>query len=512
MTIALEIFPSVPSSGYSIHRKPTFASIVRTPPSGREVTEIQNLYPLWEFELPYEILREQSLNSAPFAPVSGFHELTQISEFWMRRNGQYGAFIYLDPDDNTRVGQTIGTGDGTTSTFVMVRTWGSGLLQLTEPVGVVDVRIGVTLNIYLNGVLLSQPGNWWISSKDLRTLSFTTPPGNGVVITADFSYFYYCRFIEDVIDLEEFMTGRWTLKSLKFRSIPSGDNFISIPNQDNTITTDQRRKLYFELTATSIGNRQGGETAALMFGFANLSSFLTIVPGRTDANATTIKVNGSDYNRYGTVVVALQPTGVDGDVYGVAVDLDAGAFWVKNITQATGYLPDNNATPTGTGYRIDGILGNLYVVFAAANQAALHAGSFKPTTVTINDGSSAFTGVVPPGYLPINVRGSFSWNPSDTVPLSQTAAGPITVTLSVTLSNVNNTASITHSGSTVVRTWVQAAWPPGTRVADFQTGNFLSSIYYTEVQHSAGELNGPVSNGSWYSANVGIRSVGFIAR
>jgi hypothetical protein len=34
----------------------------------------------------------------------------------------------------------------------------------------------------------------------------------------DYSYYYYCRFIEDIQDFEQFMHHMWTLQSCKFRS------------------------------------------------------------------------------------------------------------------------------------------------------------------------------------------------------------------------------------------------------------------------------------------------------
>jgi len=39
------------------------------------------------------------------------------------------------------------------------------------------------------------------------------------VISADFSYGFLCRFLEDTLDFEEFMDNLWSLKSLKFRQV-----------------------------------------------------------------------------------------------------------------------------------------------------------------------------------------------------------------------------------------------------------------------------------------------------
>jgi hypothetical protein len=129
----------------------------------------------------------------------------------------------------------------------MKRTWGTGAYAFLEPVGIVDVREGATLNVYLNGTLVPQAGNWWIDS-DLRTLKFAYVIGAGQTITADFSFFYFCRFLDDELPLEEFFQGYWSIKSLRFRSTvadpspPAGSIFApgyTIPNQDNDLITPQ---------------------------------------------------------------------------------------------------------------------------------------------------------------------------------------------------------------------------------------------------------------------------------
>lgn len=233
--LLLPLFPSEALAGYSAHKRPTFASLVQSPVSGREVTNSEQIYPLWEFELPFEILRDQSQNQTPFAATLGYTDLQTLSGFWVQAGAQFGSFIYQDLTDYSRTDQIIGTGDGATSSFPLVRTFGTPPLALVEPIGAIDVRIGKTVNVYLNGIPLSQTGNWWIGDE-LRTIRFTTPPGGGVVITMDFDFFYLCRFIEDSLELEEFMTGRWTIKRLRFRSTRRGPTSATIIDIDSTKT------------------------------------------------------------------------------------------------------------------------------------------------------------------------------------------------------------------------------------------------------------------------------------
>jgi len=70
-------------------------------------------------------------------------------------------------------------------------------------------------NIYLNGIL--QASGWTLVQPN--TLVFTTAPGSGIAITADFSYGFLCRFLDDQEDFENIMSGLWKIDSLKFRSV-----------------------------------------------------------------------------------------------------------------------------------------------------------------------------------------------------------------------------------------------------------------------------------------------------
>jgi hypothetical protein len=54
--------------------------------------------------------------------------------------------------------------------------------------------------------------------RGLATLAIA--PALGTQVTADFSYYYRCRFLEDdLADLEEFLYQYWALSSLKFESV-----------------------------------------------------------------------------------------------------------------------------------------------------------------------------------------------------------------------------------------------------------------------------------------------------
>jgi hypothetical protein len=206
----IPVFPALPQ-GYPFKIAPGFETVEGTTKSLREMRTPQRTLPLWDFEILFEELRDQGQNETPFAPFAGFTQFEQLVQLWLMMYGQMGNFAFNCPYDNSRTMQAIGTGDGTTTTFTIVRTWGYGGVTFTEPVGLPNVITAV----YLNGSELTSP--FW--STDRNKIIFNTAPAAGVAITMTFSYYYVCRFVEDEQDFEEFSRGRWTLPSLKFQSV-----------------------------------------------------------------------------------------------------------------------------------------------------------------------------------------------------------------------------------------------------------------------------------------------------
>lgn len=198
--------PSLPGLAWSRHKTPGFATRVASHVSGREVRVALMSYPLYEFEAVYNGLTS---SAATFAGL-GASSLQSLMGFFLQLQGQFGTFLYTDPDDNMVTSQVFATGDGSTVTFAMMRALGGFL----EPVGWVT-SIG---NVYLNGV--AQSGSSYALTPP-NSLAFTAAPGAGVTVSADFSYAFNCRFLNDHMDFEEFMANLWKLDSMKFRSVKS---------------------------------------------------------------------------------------------------------------------------------------------------------------------------------------------------------------------------------------------------------------------------------------------------
>jgi len=102
--------------------------------------------------------------------------------------------------------QAIATGDGSTTSFTLTRSIGG----FTEPVSYATAVSGVTVA----GVSTSA---WTLSAPN--TIVFSSAPANGAAIVANVSFAFQCRMLDDQLDFENFMSGLWSNKSIKFRQI-----------------------------------------------------------------------------------------------------------------------------------------------------------------------------------------------------------------------------------------------------------------------------------------------------
>jgi len=201
--------PNLAGLSWSRHKKPGFSTRIARHASGREVRVALYEYPLYEFEAVYNGLTSYL---SPTGGTSGLgaSSLQSLMGFFLELQGQFGTFLYTDPDDNAVTGQVFATGNGSITSFTMMRSLGGFL----EPVGWVTSIAAV----YLNGTPQSSSG---YSFAAPNSLVFRSAPGAGVTLSADFSYAFNCRFLDDQMNFEEFMSNLWKLESMKFRSVKS---------------------------------------------------------------------------------------------------------------------------------------------------------------------------------------------------------------------------------------------------------------------------------------------------
>jgi hypothetical protein len=194
-------FPTLPGQGWSVHKKPTFSTRVAPHVSGREVRVGLYAHALYEFELTFD-----GLDSSGAFPGLQMQSLQSLMGLFLTCQGQLNPFLYVDPTDNAATAQAIATGNGTTTTFTLNRSIGG----YAEPVSYATAISSVTLNGVGTGAYTFTAPN---------TITFSTAPGAGVAIAWTGSFAFQCRFIDDQQDFENFMSGLWGNKSVKFRSI-----------------------------------------------------------------------------------------------------------------------------------------------------------------------------------------------------------------------------------------------------------------------------------------------------
>ncbi|MFC3119874.1 DUF2460 domain-containing protein [Jhaorihella thermophila] len=131
-------------------------------------------------------------------------DLAAVVEFFEARNGRLYGFRFKDWADYksclpsqtpSATDQAIGTGDGTTTAFQLVKRYTSGgqtwVRTITKPV------VG-SVTVAVDGV--EQAGGW---SVDTTTglVTFTTAPASGATITAGFEFDVPVRFDTDTLDV-----------------------------------------------------------------------------------------------------------------------------------------------------------------------------------------------------------------------------------------------------------------------------------------------------------------------
>ncbi|HKR18643.1 MAG TPA: DUF2460 domain-containing protein [Stellaceae bacterium] len=193
------LFPALAGLGWSVKRSPVWKTRAQQAISGKETRLADWSYPAWHWALTFDFLRATP-SAAEFQSLAGFFN---------QRQGAFGTFLYADADDNAVTGQSLGAGDGATVSFQLVRAFGGFIEPVLAP--------NVVSAVYLAGVVQS-PSAYSVNPTT-GLLTFTAAPASGAAITADFSYYFRCRFAEDTVDFEKFMATLYRAQKLAFISL-----------------------------------------------------------------------------------------------------------------------------------------------------------------------------------------------------------------------------------------------------------------------------------------------------
>lgn len=195
------VFPALPGLGWNVKRTEIWKTRVQEAVSGKEVRIADWSFPRRQWELTFDFLR-----SAP-----SFAEWQSLVGFFNQRQGIFDSWLYSDADDNSVTDQPLGTGDGATTAYQLVRALGGYVEPIIAPNAIASVKIA--------GVV--QSGGSYSVNGNTGQLAFTTAPASGAAITASFTYYFRCRFFGDSMDFEKFMSQLWLAKAVKFVSLKS---------------------------------------------------------------------------------------------------------------------------------------------------------------------------------------------------------------------------------------------------------------------------------------------------
>lgn len=166
---------------------PQFKTSVVSVDSGVEDRASSWLAPLWKFKL------SRVLHSA--------EDNDLLRAFFMLRKGKGVGFRFKDWSDFSATAQSLGSGNGSKTAFQIVKRY-----QFSDPVNgstsfydrTIKKPVVGTVSVYLNGVLQS---SGFTINYTTGVISFSTPPANGVAVTASFEFDVPVRFDADHLNV-----------------------------------------------------------------------------------------------------------------------------------------------------------------------------------------------------------------------------------------------------------------------------------------------------------------------
>jgi len=192
------IFPKIRGLSWDISKTPEWSTKSKRSASGKTVRASFWSFPIWHFKLKYAYIRDSDAADSDLKTIIGFFN---------QRMGAFDSFLYECPDDNTATNQVIALGDGVTTTFQLCRDYGGFIEPIHNPKE-------ETLVVFLNGVKTTA-----FSVDGKGRIVFTTPPAQGVAISASFKFYFRVTFAEDEEEFEQFAYRLYQLQTLELISV-----------------------------------------------------------------------------------------------------------------------------------------------------------------------------------------------------------------------------------------------------------------------------------------------------
>jgi uncharacterized protein (TIGR02217 family) len=202
--MTLPVFSPPVGLAWPVGRRPKWSTLHQESVSGKDNPVQLWPYPRRTWDVSFDVLRSDNASLNIPAPAQA---LQYVEGFYNAVAGSALAFVFVPPEDSTVTGQLLGTGDGVTTQFGLVRTWGGFTEPVFAPQG--------TPTIYVSGTPTLA---FTLGTQGLVT--FTSAPALGAALTWTGSFGFVCRFDADELDFSEFMSTLWELKKLSFTTVP----------------------------------------------------------------------------------------------------------------------------------------------------------------------------------------------------------------------------------------------------------------------------------------------------
>jgi uncharacterized protein (TIGR02217 family) len=189
--MALAVFPTLTNLAWPVKWSPRWSYNKQDALSGARTRTSYETYPTYDAEVAFNVLR--------------FTDNTwqQIQGFINAASGGVGLWLYNNPIDNTATSQSFGAGDGVSTSFQLVRTLGG----FTEPVFFPNAISSIQVNGTPTGAY---------TVTDTGIIVFSSAPASSATLTWSGTYWWGCRFDDDVFGFENFMQYLLSMKSMKF--------------------------------------------------------------------------------------------------------------------------------------------------------------------------------------------------------------------------------------------------------------------------------------------------------
>lgn len=194
--MTIPTFPTLAGVSWPVVRTRMSKTMVQESVSGKETRVQIWAYPKYKWALSFESLPIAS-TSPDFQTLMGF--LNSVA-------GQGQPFYYTDPNDSVATAQPMGDGDGTTTSFQLVRSLGGFTEPVQVPLTITSVTVaGTPTTAYTLGTA--------------GQITFATAPASGAALEWTGTYQWLCRLAADEHAFTQQMSTYFSADKIEFQNI-----------------------------------------------------------------------------------------------------------------------------------------------------------------------------------------------------------------------------------------------------------------------------------------------------